>query len=119
MIPSIIGQLEDAPHVVRCKGTGTDFEVAVQKLEITMGDKFTAPVISAALGTRIRQWRKHSNAQMLDPSTPLSRFRRHDEFGTKAAMEEQDKIGWYNLLLGRLSTKWMDAQQKYLKWIGK
>lgn len=50
------GKPEDAPHVVRCKGTGTEaiFEVAVQKLEIEMGDKFTAPEIIKGLGTRIR-----------------------------------------------------------------
>jgi hypothetical protein len=34
-------------------------------------------------------------------------------------LDEQDKIGWYNFLLGRLSTKWMDAQQKYLESLGK
>jgi hypothetical protein len=42
-------------------------------------------------------------------------FRHYDEFGTKAAVAEQDKIGWYNLLLGRLSKNWTDAQQKYLE----
>lgn len=115
------GKIEDAPHVVRCKGTGTDaiFEVAVSKLEITMGDRFTAPGIAAAIGKRIRQWRKHSTEDIIDQATPLPRYYRNDEFGTKEAVMEQDKIGWYNLLLGRLSTKWMDAQQKYLESLGK
>jgi hypothetical protein len=56
------GQFEDAPHVFRCQGNGTDniFEVAVQKLELKMGDSFTAPEIITSLGTRIRKWRKHS-----------------------------------------------------------
>jgi hypothetical protein len=115
------GQFEDTPHVVRCKGPGADviFELSVQKLEIVMGDKFTAPEITAAIGKRIRQWRKHSTGQIIDQATPLPRYYRNDEFGTKAALDEQDKIGWYNFLLGRLSTKWMDAQQKYLESLGK
>jgi hypothetical protein len=115
------GLFEDAPHVVRCKGTETDviFEVAVQKLEIEMGDKFTAPDITAIIGKRLRQWRKHSEGYTIDQETPLPRYYKNDEFGTKAAVTEQDRIGWYNLLLGRMSTKWMDAQQKYLESIGK
>jgi hypothetical protein len=115
------GQFEDAPHVVRCTGTGTDmiFEVAVQKLELKMGDSFTAPEIITSLGTRIRQWRKYSTGPLIDQDTPLPRYRRDDQLGTKAAVAEQDKIGWYNLLLGRMSTKWTDAQQKYLESLGK
>jgi hypothetical protein len=103
------GQFEDAPHVVRCKGNAI-FEVAVQKLEITRGDKFTAPDIIAALGKRIRQRRKHSNDQTIDQATPRPGYYKNDESGTKAAVVEQERIGWYNLLLGRMSTKWMDAQ---------
>jgi hypothetical protein len=115
------GQAEDAPHVVRCKGTGTDvvFEVAVQQLEIHMGEKQTAPEIIAGLGKRIRQWRKYSTAQIIDQDTPFPRYYRNDELGTKATLSEQDRIGWYNLLLGRMSKKWMDAQQKYLESMGK
>ena len=115
------GQFEDAPHVVRCKGNGTDdiFEVAVQKLELKMGDSFTAPEIITSLGTRIRQWRKHSSEQTVNQDTPFPVYRQHDQLGTKDAVKEQDKIGWYNLLLGRMSQKWRDVQQKYLELLGK
>jgi hypothetical protein len=115
------GQVKDTIHVVQCKGTGTDeiFELAVQKLEVTLCDKFTAPRIKTALTTRIRQWRQHSNNHTTDQETIFPFFRHYDEFGTKAAVAEQDKIGWYNLLLGLMSTKWTDAQQKYLESIGK
>jgi hypothetical protein len=109
------GMTEDAPHIVRCQGTGTD----ASKLELTMGDKFTAPEIISVIGKRIRQWRKLSKSDIVDHATPFRRCYRNDKFGTKAAVAEQDKIGWYNMLLGRLSTKWMDAQQKYLESIGK
>jgi hypothetical protein len=91
----------------------------VQKLEVGLCDKFTAPRIKTALTTRIRQWCQHSNGQTTDQATIFPYSRHNDEFGTKAAVAEQDKIGWYNLLLGRLSKKWTDAQQKYLKSIDK
>jgi hypothetical protein len=32
---------------------------------------------------------------------------------------EQDSIGWYSFLLGRLSTRWSDAQQRYTESISK
>ena len=115
------GQFEDASHIARCRGDGTDvvFEVAVQKVELKMGKSFTAPAILSALGTCICQWRKHSKGQTTDQETRLPRYRRHDEWGTQAAVAAQDKISWYNLLLGRMSHKWPDTQQKYLESLGK
>jgi hypothetical protein len=35
-------------------------------------------------------------------------------WGTQHAVKEQDKIGWYEFLLGRFGRKWSDAQQRYL-----
>jgi hypothetical protein len=65
------GLMEDAPHVVRCKGTGANltFSVALQKLEITMHKLFMAPEIRTALLTRIRQWRRKSKAATPDQAT--------------------------------------------------
>jgi hypothetical protein len=115
------GMSEDAPHVARCQGAGTDamFEAAVSKLELSMGDKFTAPEIITAIGKCIRQWRKLSKSDVIDHTAPFRRCHWNDKFGTQAAVAEQDKIGWCDMLLGRLSTKWMDAQQKHLESIGK
>ena len=57
---------------------------------------------------------------IIDKSTPsLPWHCRNDKFGAKEAVAEQDKIGWCNALLGQLSTKWMDAQQKCLESTGK
>jgi hypothetical protein len=73
---------------------------------VTLCHKFTAPKIKTSLTiTRIRQWRQHSNDQTTDQATTFPYFRHYEEFRTKAAVAEQDKIGWYNLLLGRLSKK--------------
>jgi hypothetical protein len=115
------GMTEDAPHIVRCQGAGTDvmFEAAASKLELAMGDKFTAPEIVTVIGKRTRQWQKLSKSDIIDHATPFRRCCRNDKFGAKAAVAEQDKIGWHDMLLGRLSAKWMDAQQKHLESIGK
>jgi hypothetical protein len=115
------GQPEDAPHVVRCRGTETDiiFEVGVQKLEVTMWDNFTAPEIKRALVTRIRQWRQRSTSQTKDQETAFPPYIRRDKFGTYYAMAAQDRIGWYNLRLGRLAKQWTEARQKYLESIDK
>jgi hypothetical protein len=40
-------------------------------------------------------------------------------FGIREATIEQDNIGWYNFLLGRLSSRWADSQQRYLESIKK
>ena len=67
------GQFEDTPHIARCRGNGTDvvLEVAVQKVELKMGESFTAPAILTALGTRIHRWCKHSKGQTTDQETRL------------------------------------------------
>jgi hypothetical protein len=42
-----------------------------------------------------------------------------DAFGVREAVLEQNSLGWYNFLLGRLLTRWADAQQRYLESIDK
>jgi hypothetical protein len=41
-------------------------------------------------------------------------FRSRDQWGTQHCVVDQDRIGWYNFLLGRMSKKWSDAQQRYI-----
>jgi hypothetical protein len=115
------GQPEDTPHVIRCQGKETEitFEIAIQKLEVHLCDTFTAPEIKHALDTRIRQWRQKSSLEVIDQATQLPAYSRTDAFGTQQAVEAQDKIGWYNLLLGRMAQEWTDAEQQYLESLGK
>ena len=74
------GMPEDAPHIVRYQGTGTDaiFEAAVPKLELTMGDRFTAPESITVIGKRTRQWQKLSKSDIIDHATPFPRYYRND-----------------------------------------
>jgi hypothetical protein len=93
--------------------------VAIQKSEVKLCDLFTAPEIKHALVSRLRQWRKTSSAAVTDQDTIFPPYSRTDAFGTQQAVEAQDKIGWYSLLLGRMAKEWTDAEQKYLESIGK
>jgi hypothetical protein len=84
-----------------------------------MCDNFTAPEIKRALVTRIRQWRQRLNDQTNDQDTIFPSYTHCDAFDTYYAVATQDRIGWYNLLLGRLAKQWTDAQHKYLESIDK
>ena len=103
------GASESSTHVVECKGTGADatFDLAVQTLETNMIAIKTAPHIQRAILKRLRQWRKFGDRA-------LPRFTDFDMWGTQHAVKEQDRIGWYQFLLGRLGRRWSDAQQRYL-----
>jgi hypothetical protein len=103
------GDSETTQHVVECKGTGADltFDLAVKNFENQMIILETAPHITKAITKRIQQWRKFGD-RALPPFTDF------DMWGTRQAVLDQDKIGWYQFLLGRLSRKWSDVQQRYL-----
>jgi hypothetical protein len=68
----------------------------------------TAPEIRVVVLKRIRHWRRHQHMAPVTDVVP-------DEFGLRDAVTEQDAIGWYNFLLGRLSKKWSDTQARYLE----
>ena len=103
------GLSESSQHVVECKGTGTDltFALALQKLETHLTVIDTAPTLLAAIMKRLRQWRRLGDRD-------LPKFRGFDQWGTQHAVREQDSIGWYQLLLGRIALKWSDSQQRYI-----
>jgi hypothetical protein len=102
------GQSEDTVHVLICqdKGAAHSFTMALQKLDTHMRALTTAPEIRTAILQRLQHWRRVQH--FLPPSVPPL-----DLFGVRAAVLEQDSIGWYYFLLGRLSTRWSDAQQRY------
>jgi hypothetical protein len=95
--------------VVECKGTGATltYTLALQKLGLHLQTLDTAPSIALAIITRLRQWRKYGDNH-------LPPFRNRDLYGSHHAVADQDKIGWYNFMLGRLSKKWSDSQQRYI-----
>jgi hypothetical protein len=108
------GQPEDSVHVLTCQdpGAGTTFTLALQNLDTHMRSIFTAPEIRQAILKSINHWRRHQHFS--SRPTPLQ-----DLFGVCEAVLEQNLRGWYNFLLGRLSTRWANAQQRYLESIEK
>jgi hypothetical protein len=102
-------QIRSARHVVECKGTGADltFALAVKKLETAMTTLDTAPSLTKIIIKRVQQWRKFGDHA-------LPRCTDHNQWGSQHAVREQDKIGWYQFLLGRVGRKWSDAQQRYI-----
>jgi hypothetical protein len=79
----------------------------VQKLKANLTTLDTAPPIITAIMTRIQQWQNHGDNHL----PPLCQW---DIYGSHHAAESQDKIGWYNFLLGRMSKKWAGSQQRYI-----
>jgi hypothetical protein len=100
------GVSESARHVVECRGTGADltFTLAVHKLKMNLILLETALSITTAIIKRLQQWRKFGDHA-------LPRFGTVDQWGTRHAVSEQDRLGWYQLLLGRITRKWSDSQQ--------
>jgi hypothetical protein len=103
------GSSESSRHVLECTGTGAaqTFNLAATTFEVQLLSLNTAPSIIKALITRLHQWRKYGDHA-------LPKFTTSDLWGAKQAVLDQDKIGWYSFLLGRMSTKWSDAQQRFL-----
>jgi hypothetical protein len=103
------GLSESSRHVVECKGTGTDltFSLALKKLATALTTMATAPHLSSAIILRLQQWRKHGDRK-------LPKFRNFDQWGTQHVVCEQDRIGWYQFLLGRIARNWSDAQQCFI-----
>jgi hypothetical protein len=108
------GHSENTEHVLTCNGTGAAvaFALALQKLETHMRTISTAPEIQQIILRRLVHWRKHQHRHIPDVSSS-------DVLGVHAAVRDQDVIGWYNVLLGRLSKRWADAQQRYLETLNK
>jgi hypothetical protein len=97
-------------HIVECHGTGADmtFDLTIQKFETILTALEMAPLIITSIIMRLWQWRKHGDHT-------LPRFLSQDRWGThKVVVPAQDSIGWYQLLLRGLATKWSDAQLQFL-----
>jgi hypothetical protein len=101
------GESESAQRVVECKGTCADvtFALAVKKLDVHMTTLDAAPRAQKAVSKRIQKWRKFGDCA-------LPRFADFDVRGAQRAVEEQDKLGWHQFILGRVGRQWSDAQQQ-------
>jgi hypothetical protein len=66
------------------------------------------PEFQEAIIQRLHQWRN-----------PTLRDIEWTDDGVQAAILHQDRFGWYNLLMGRISVKWKEVQQRYYVLLGR
>lgn len=98
---------ETSLHVLECKAKSAvdEWETQIGHLENWLNSQRTNKDISNAIIYNLQKWRKAGNI-----------FPHHYQDETiRAAIKEQKDIGWENFMVGRLSTKWGEAQDKYYK----
>ena len=95
---------EDTTHVVQCpaRSAHNTWTKAMTHLEDWMLNQDTNPQLLQILTERLSGW------QAKDPLQPLATTAR-----LRDAIQEQDQIGWEHFLLGRISTKIRDFQQRH------
>jgi hypothetical protein len=99
-----VRQCPESSVVVECRGTGTDLHLylgSAQARDARRARHGTADC--HAILTRVR---KHGERRR------LPRFVLEDKWGANA-VADQDKIGWCNFLIGRVSRNWSDSQQRF------
>jgi hypothetical protein len=67
----------------------------------------THPGISQIMLTRLQVWRQHQETQLPVPTLPALQI----------AYLNQQEIGWFNFLQGRISTRWVIMQSDYYQLI--
>jgi hypothetical protein len=102
-------QGEDIQHIARCSHTGATatWEQGAAKLATWFSNQDTHPGISQIMLTRLQAWRQHQETQFPIPTLPALQITYLD----------QQEIGWFNFLQGRISTRWVIMQSDYYQLI--
>jgi hypothetical protein len=98
-------QPEDIQHIARCTHAGANavWKESTAKLAQWFDQQETHPGIAHLLLSRLNAWRHHQETRFPIPMIPA----------LKTAYLDQDEIGWFNLLQGRMSTYWVTLQSDY------
>jgi len=104
------GEQEDARHVWTCQSPEACLlrSQDLFKLRKWLKEQDTAPEISRVLMTRLTSWSFNTRAYP----------QRVRDMDIRRALQEQDDIGWTNLLEGCVSQHWAVAPTNYYKWMG-
>ena len=81
------------------------WEKTIEELEDTLITLRTNPAIITVWKSRLLGWQDNKRF-------PFSQFSLGET--THREINEQDSINWINFLMGRLSSKWIDAQQEWI-----
>ena len=95
---------EDNKHVIRCQDPDAKLKwnAEFDRLLIWMSKQRTDPALQAAILAKIQAWQRNF---------PSYHYRGPREL--EEAIKEQDKIGWWNFMLGRVSKKITEVQNRY------
>jgi hypothetical protein len=106
-------EVETAVHVIHCQDprATSQWEQSLRRLHDKLLSLGTEPNITTAILHYLRSWYNSSAPSLrIDPTAlPL----------LAQAIEDQNQIGWYNFILGRLSLSWADCQQRFLQSLGR
>jgi hypothetical protein len=102
-------QHEDIQHIARCTHAGANavWESSMATLEAWFNQQETHPGVAHLLLARLNAWRYHQETRFPTPLIPT----------LKTAYLDQQEIGWFNFLQGRISTSWVTIQSDYYKLI--
>jgi hypothetical protein len=102
-------QPEDIQHIARCTHAGAQavWTESMAALAVWLDQQETHPGIAHLILARLNAWRHHLETRFPIPLIPA----------LKTAYLDQDEIGWFNLLQGRISTYWVTLQTDYYQLI--
>jgi hypothetical protein len=104
-LPRCNGPIEDSDHVMLCLAPSAleQWGTSLDGFQTKLREYHTHPDVERILMAKLRAWPHTDNMHFgeLDPTVHL-------------ALLSQDQIGWRNLLYGRMSGFWQDAQQEWL-----
>jgi hypothetical protein len=75
-----------------------------------MNKNHTMPELTTAVIRSLHAWPNPRSTQPTHRSTTT-------RYGLQHALLQQNTIGWYNFLMGKVSSRWQDVQQKYFEWL--
>jgi hypothetical protein len=103
---------EDPQHILCCPAPSARARwiTAVTKLKSWLTKNHTMPELTTVIIRSLHLWPNPRN----NPPTLHSTTKR---YGLQKAMFEQNTIGWYNFLMGRISVRWQHVQQQYFEWL--
>jgi hypothetical protein len=103
-------QYEDIQHIARCThaGAAATWETSTIALSAWFDKQETHPGVTHLLLARLNAWRNHYETSFPIPLIPVLR----------TAYLDQQEIGWFNFLQGRISTYWVTIQADYYSLLG-
>ena len=106
--PRCSADVEDTIHIIQCPDTSATalWNSRLTEFKYWLIEMYTTPILAQNICNRLQQWRSNSEFPILPGSlTPPIR----------AAIRDQDSLGWDKFLLGFWSNQWEGAQERYLQ----